>query len=976
MAVELAREVLSIHRRYNPIFRAALERANPAVEPFLHQLEFLSRTSLRFPLRAFVADEIGLGKTVTAILAMKRLMDLGLAKRVLILVPRILVKQWVGELERFYVNPQRIERGNFRTLAERGFPEGVYIASMDLVKRQYYFDKIAGVGWDLVIVDEAHRVGYSPGKKPTYRYRLAAQLASDRRRGLLLLSATPHRGDPRDYLSRMRLLDPLLVRDDKALDNPRFYAYSRNVLVFRRTKLDVNNVYEGRKVFPDCRVIAAVVPATEEEKDFHHRLIRFLRTKILDYHKMAGSEPKALGLLNALIFKRASSSPYAAVKTMEVILARRAEALGSRGLDTRKFEKVLSERGRLAGAVLGLGFEEFESEKDPDSVVEDFAAACSALLTERDVDELRHLVSLAKRCMERDSRLEAVSRIAEQHVQAGEKVLVFTEFKDTARYVKSALADRLGRDRVDVLTSEEAASEERLTEIRRWLEREGGRVLVATDVASEGLNLQVANVLVNYEPPWSPVKLEQRIGRVWRLGQKREVKVYTVFLAVESDKDVLDVLYAKLVAMGRALGKMEKPPVGEEALILDLWQRPQMPPVVVRRGEKLSRVSEYTLRREYLAGGREALGKLVDAIVQTIQQLQEALEKVGGSSRPSREEVERFMREAVGFASAQEAEGAVARLLRALEGRTDEVVSKDGQPSVRSPGGTLVPVSRTWSALSAFLAGEGKLRNPVYVIAGGDSEREVHVHEVQIRLRDGPVVYSEVVGVDEEGRVVRGAELLNLIAEALEREILEANEFSMDGRDDWAPLKNFTVKLIDYLLKDFKSYRLALANLRPGQSRDEEPSMKFDKGEDRLLAVIRFTGEGGLRAEAEVSLEEKRRLEEEAMRFALEYERRHGREPVDVSQSEHYDIYSVDRRTGEERFIEVKGHRGPSLLAELTEDEYRVAQQLRDRYWLYVVVNVGTGSPQLVAIQDPLSKMRVEVRGTVRFLLKPGGAGG
>ncbi|MEZ0346049.1 MAG: helicase-related protein [Infirmifilum sp.] len=981
MAVELAREVLSIYKRYNPIFRAALAKAKPAVEPFLHQLEFLARTLLRYPLRAFVADEIGLGKTVTAILAMERLRDLGLAKRVLILVPRILVKQWVGELDRFHVIPQRIERNNFRALAERGFPEGVYVASMDLVKRQRYFDAITRVGWDLVIVDEAHRVGRSRGKKLTYRYKLVAELAREGGRGLLLLSATPHRGDPSDYLSRMRLLDPFLANDDKALDNPQFYAYSRNVLIFRRTKPDVNYVYEERKVFPDCNVIAVVVSATNDEKEFHHRLIRFLRTKILEYHRRTGTEPRAVGLLNALIFKRASSSPYAAIKTMEVILTKRAATLDLRKLDSRRFEKILSRRGRLAKAVLGLGFEELESEEDPDRVVEEFAETCSALLNEDDVKELKDLVNLAKRCMERDSRLEAVSRLVEQHVRAGEKVLVFTEFKDTARYVAEELARRLGGDRVAVLTSEEAASDKELMKIRRWLEREGGRVLVATDVASEGLNLQVANILVNYEPPWSPVKLEQRIGRVWRLGQVRNVSVYTVFLAVESDKDVLDVLYAKLVAMGRALGRLEKPPVGEEALVIDLWQRSQTPPIMVRRGEKLSRVSEYTLRREYLAGGREALDKLVNAIVNTIQQLQEALEKVGGFSRPRRDEVERFMREAVGFASAREAGEAVARLLRAFKGRVDVVVSIGDQPFVRSPGGTLVPISRTWEALSAFLEREDRarrLRTPIYVVARGEREREVCIYEVPIRLKSGAVVYSEIVGVDGEGRVMRGAELLNLIAEALGREVFEANEFSMDGESCSATLRKFATDLIKHLLKDLNGYRLALihSRLRQKEKECEEPLMQFAPTNFRLLGVIRFAGEKELRAEAEVSPEERRRIEEEAMRIALEYERRHGREPVDVSQSEHYDIYSVDPRTNEERFIEVKGHQGSSLLAELTEDEYRVAQQLRERYWLYIVSNIGTGSPRLVAIRDPLSKMRVEMRGTVRFLLKPGDAGG
>jgi hypothetical protein len=118
-------------------------------------------------------------------------------------------------------------------------------------------------------------------------------------------------------------------------------------------------------------------------------------------------------------------------------------------------------------------------------------------------------------------------------------------------------------------------------------------------------------------------------------------------------------------------------------------------------------------------------------------------------------------------------------------------------------------------------------------------------------------------------------------------------------------------------------------------------------------------------------MEEKKRIEAEAMRIALEHEKAQGREPVDVSGREHFDIFSRDPRTGEVRYIEVKGHAGPSLLAELSEAEYRVAQEKRDRYWLYIVCNITGGKPQLVAVQDPLSRMKVEVVGTLKYVLKP-----
>ncbi|MGC9097122.1 MAG: DUF3883 domain-containing protein, partial [Infirmifilum sp.] len=171
-------------------------------------------------------------------------------------------------------------------------------------------------------------------------------------------------------------------------------------------------------------------------------------------------------------------------------------------------------------------------------------------------------------------------------------------------------------------------------------------------------------------------------------------------------------------------------------------------------------------------------------------------------------------------------------------------------------------------------------------------------------------------------------------------------------------------------------YRESLVKRGLRVGKDTDPFNKYTLGDPRLIGVIRFTSPGALAVEAEMSMEERRQVEQEAMRVAMEYERSRGREPVDVSQHEHYDIYSRDPGTGEERFIEVKGHKGPSLLAELTEEEYRMAESQREKYWLYIVTNIGSGRPQLVAIQDPLSKMRVQQKGVIKYLLLPGEASG
>jgi hypothetical protein len=498
-------------------------------------------------------------------------------------------------------------------------------------------------------------------------------------------------------------------------------------------------------------------------------------------------------------------------------------------------------------------------------------------------------------------------------------------------------------------------------------------VLVATDVASEGLNLQVASVLVNYEPPWSPVKLEQRIGRVWRLGQKRDVSVYTVFLAVESDRDVLEVLYRKLVAMGRALGKLEKPPVGEEAYVIDMEERGSQQPVVlaVKRGARLRRVTEYALRSEYIREGRQGLERLVDAIARTLAQLQRDLEKVGGYRRPSREGVRAFMLRAAGFPSYGEAYSALLKLAEALAKlRPDLVRAEGGRLFVRAPGGASIPFDEPVKALKALLAGLPRGGRAPFIVSLGGGEGEVRVYEVGVALRGGPVVYREPVGVDASGRLLRGAELLEALAKALAGAVFEAQEFTARFDEDLFKLRSYATELLRDLTADFARYRDGVARLRLAAG-GGSPLEQLEVREPRLIGVVRFTSEASFTSERELSAEEKGRIEAEAMRVAMEYERSQGREPVDVSGREHFDILSRDPRTGEVRYIEVKGHAGPSLLAELSEAEYRVAREKRDRYWLYIVCNIASGKPQLVAVQDPLSRMKVEVLGAPKYLLKP-----
>ncbi|MEM3943960.1 MAG: SNF2-related protein, partial [Thermofilaceae archaeon] len=456
-------ESFSVHPLIAPFLRTS--RENPP-QLYLHQLEVLARLAPRLPIRALIADEIGLGKTVTAIAVMKYLEAIGRVKRTLIIVPRVLVQQWRKELIRMGIPASRIfhlERSTIRGLEAQGFPEGCYIASMDLLKRERHLERVTDTSWDLIIVDEVHRFGH----KTERFYNIGKQLIEAHpERNVLFLSATPHRGDARDYIERLRLLDPFL-EDWRELDQRSFYEATHSALLFRRTKEDINNVYEGKRVFPPARFYACLVESSDLENRFVEELVRFLRSKLVElvYEKRLLNE-RVIPLLTVLVFKRASSSPYAAYTTMQRLLARRA------GVDEYKL------RGLVASvrSFFKIGYEEYEyEERDPDEVFNEFLEEASALLKPGDDSKIRELRDMAERIMKtRDTKLNALCRLLEWVSEQGFKAVVFTEYKDTLRYLYDQLTLRHPEWAKGILTlsSEETRNEEAFQKIKERFEKD------------------------------------------------------------------------------------------------------------------------------------------------------------------------------------------------------------------------------------------------------------------------------------------------------------------------------------------------------------------------------------------------------------------------------------------------------------------------------------------------------------------------
>jgi superfamily II DNA or RNA helicase len=969
-------EELSRHPIVSPYLKVSEDFP---VQPYLHQYEVVARLSLRSPVRVLIGDEIGLGKTVTAIALAKHLERIGRVKRTLIVVPRVLVSQWKKELLRMGIPASKvkhIENYTLDFLKSINFPEGYYIASMDFLKREVRIGEVVNVPWDLVIIDEVHKFGY----KTKRFWRIGKMLVEGRpERNVLFLSATPHRGDPKDYILRLRLLDPYLTEGWKSLDTRQFYEVTHGSLLFRRTKEDINKIYEERQVFPPAKFYATVVKARDDEAEFVRNLVTFLRSKLVEfaYERRLISE-KVIPLLVILIFKRATSSPYAAWTTLERLLIKRAEP---------EFPKELIDSVK---GFLGVGFEDYEYGKDPEEVFNEFLDRASSLLEPRDVEQIRMLRDAAKSVMERgDSKLNALTSLLEDVMaEGGTKVVVFTEYKDTADYLINYLREKRhpewGRA-IRRLTSEETSDESRFRKIKEEFEMDPTvRILIATDVVAEGVNLQVANILINYEIPWSLIKLEQRVGRVWRLGQTRDVEAYTFFMSNVADMAALRSMYGKLINLKRALGHT-RPIIGQDVVYYaeaeDLAKIPPQVAIVEKaKRKKFLKVTEGRLIQTYIRGDEAGLENLVASIIAARNELEREVGSKGILYRPkSKREVEQAIKP-LGFKSPSEFLSSLQEVVKAAC-RIFEYRVLEGDGSLRIVRGAEMPITvKTIDQMFGILASKSYESPYRGVVAYGEKEGTVVIFPVDLTSRrDGLTIYRELVGASlEDGRVLRGTDMLNVISQALSS-CIGVTEFNPQSFDIPLMLKVEVIEEFNRCVVETLSPVSIYANKLEGLGlRDADKTLlKPSEVEVKIqkpICLIRFVKPP---LSPHVSLPEdlKKEVEEKAVQYVMEVERLEGRIPMRVPEQEHYDVKSVEPATGIVRLIEVKGHSGSEVYGELTGPEADFAREKGEDYWLYIVYDIGGGRPKLLRFRDPFKTMNWKIFEKVekRYMLWPKG---
>lgn len=967
---------------YHPLFSPYLNtsRNNPP-QQYIHQCEAVGRLALRKPIRILVGDEIGLGKTLTALTIAKYLERIGRIKRCLIIVPRVLVGQWQRELSRMGFPDSRIkniERYTLEFLKMQGFPEGYYIASMDLLKRGERIQEIVRIPWDLVIVDEVHKFGFK-----TQRFKVLGKnlVEAKPRRDVVFLSATPHRGDPGDYIARLQLLDPFLVEGWRRLDSSQFYNVTHGAIIYRRTKEDVNRVYECREVFPPAKFYANVIATRDDENEFVARLVNFLHTKLVEFAYEKGViSSEVIPLLTVLIFKRASSSPYAAMTTLERLLAKRAEP--------EFYEELIDS----VKSFLGTGYEDYEYEMDPEEVFNEFLDMASPLLSEKDRDEIRSLRDMAKSIMEKgDSKLNALESLIEDVIaEDGLKMIVFTEYKDTLEYLRENLEKRHPewKKMIIELSSEETRDERTFQTLRDKFERDpGARILLATDVVAEGVNLQVANILVNYEIPWSLIKVEQRIGRVWRLGQKREVEAYMLFTTNVADKAALNSMYEKLANLKRA-GLQPRAVTGQEVLLYsDAGELARLPSVtfVEEKGKrKFRRITEYRMILTYLREGESGLSELISSIIKAKQEVEGELSSKNVLYKPkTREEVEDTM-QLLGFKTPYQIVEDLKNLIKSSSAyyNIKVIEEDDGRLKVISGLEMPKPIDCLDDAFSVLVK-DNVPQTKITLAAYGDIVDRLIIVPVTVKEKQsGNVVYREIVGVwSNSGEILRGSHLLKILSDAIRNCIgiveEDATELALSLQANVSEKVRGTIaRLLEPLTRYMNALEgIGLRNRSGAWARINDFTITLQDSVGSIVFVKKPSAppEPQSREEKAKLEAEKKMIEEEAVRIVINKEKEEGRSPTMVSPESHYDIRSVHIQTGEVRLIEVKGHKGQEVYGELTDDEAELAEREGERYWLYIVYDVGSGSPKILKYRNPLKTMNWKVfeRRERRFFLWP-----
>lgn len=556
----LAAEAKRIKMAY--LFDPLLAVHTSLVDPYPHQISAVYERMLRKqPLRFLLADDPGAGKTIMAGLLMKELVARGDLERCMVVCPGSLVEQWQDELWQKFMLPFEIVAREQIEASRTGNPfaeTNLVICRLDhLSRNEGVKEMLKGTEWDLIVVDEAHKMSasFSGGEiNRTKRYGLG-ELLSGLTRHFLLMSATPHNGKEEDFQLFMRLLD-----QDRFEGRFRQRTRRANVsdLMRRMIKEDLRK-FDGTKLFPERYAHTVGYNLSSDEANLYEEVTDYVRREF-NRAEAAGGRVRTVGFALTILQRRLASSPEAIYRS----LVRRRERLEEKLREARIAGRVATD-ARLN--TLTSTLENYEDElpgeeleEAEEEVVDLATASANTWELEQEIATLRRLEGLAARVRagHSDRKWEQLRRLlvdedlmfhADGHPR---KLIVFTEHRDTLGYLERKLKTLRG-DGAVVTISGGMRRGERHQAQERFLGDPEVTILLATDAAGEGVNLQRASLMVNYDLPWNPNRLEQRFGRIHRIGQTEECHLWNLVAEDTREGEVYYRLLKKLETARKAL---------------------------------------------------------------------------------------------------------------------------------------------------------------------------------------------------------------------------------------------------------------------------------------------------------------------------------------------------------------------------------------------------------------------------------------
>jgi len=1004
--------------RFASLFDPLLAMNISKIDPLPFQIEAIYGYILKLPrIRFLIADDPGAGKTIMAGLIIKELKLRGIAKRILIVTPGHLKDQWRRELKDKFDEKFVVVDRNFISSHYGENPwekENQVITSIDFIKQEDILPSLKSVMWDLAIVDEAHKMAaYRYGEKlsKTERYKVGEILSANTEH-LLFLTATPHKGDPENFRLFLDLLVPGFFATKKLMEES--IRNKENPLFIRRLKEDLKD-FEGKPIFTNRYTKTVKFRLSEKEKDLYNELSRYV---VEQYNKALQKDKKrnvAFALL--ILQRRMASSTYALLKSLE----RRKKRL----------EELLKEP-EIKEEIIFFDLEEIEDYEEEErweyeKKWETLSIAENREELKREIETLEKLIEMAKEILKEENEVK-ISELRKVMESLGkEKILIFTESKDTLEYLVNKIKSwgysvnyiHGGMNLYDRIKAESVFKNQT-------------QVMVATEAAGEGINLQFCHLMINYDIPWNPNRLEQRMGRIHRYGQTKEVYAFNLVAEDTREGKVLSKLMDKLEEIRKAIGSDKVfDVIGEIFYGKNLYQLILEAVANTRRIDEILSEIDIKVDEKYIAKIKEALGeslatrhidytrikemaekakeyRLIPEYVEEF--FKKAFKKAGGRYKELEDSfisIEYVPLELRKFAEDTNFRNSYGNILRSYP-----KITFDKDTAFKNPDAEFISFGHP--LMEALLERVNKnyfdklKRGGIFVDPSGRCDGIIWFFEGEVKDGKGAVAGKRLMAFYDNGSEIKNvnpAILWDFVptennapikfgVEERKRKVVEYAIGSveaykkelMEERIRQAEIKRkYGIKSLDYLISRLdadlaelyerqekgEKVELAIRNKEERKRKYEEALEKLRKEIEREISLTvsmpRLIGAVMVRKGTEEEMMEDEEIEKIGMEMAIEYERRDGRNPEDVSKENlGFDIRS--RGKDEIRYIEVKARRDFGSVA-LTPNEWFKAKRFRQQYWLYVVVNAAK-KPELYVINNPYENLeafeKVEV---VRFVV-------